>query len=248
MVQLRNMVFLAVILALLTAGCYRETTVILPPETDPGPSSAATEPTNGPTVPPVTVPATEPVTEPPTEATAPPETEPIPETSAPPVTAPTTPPETEPIAEPTFPAMPEPTDPPREPDIYDHPIGSLEWEILDALNSRRSPEGLPALSMERPLCALSSIRATECAQSLSPARPDGRDWSSVLSDHDYMDWSCCSEIRLHASQGLPVSILVDTWMSDERSKDEILSSDLRTCGIGVLYQGNAIYIVVIFTG
>ena len=127
-------------------------------------------------------------------------------------------------------------------------MGDLEWDLLDAFNSRRIAENLSPLTMDRQLAPLAAIRAQECTQAASGTRPDGRDWSTILTDYQYGYRSYTQEIRIHCSKGFPVDILVDTWMSSGSSRDSILSSSAECCGIGVAYSGNTMYIVVLFVG
>lgn len=218
--RFRSSLLLLCILGIFLVGCYPETTVILPPES----TVPTTLPTTSPTTLPTAASATEPTTEPTTQ----------------PTTAPTTAPTTEPTTAPTT--------KPTTPDLSDHVIGSLEREILAAINGRRSAEGLSDLTIQKKLCAIAAIRARECVQNCSPTRPDGRNWSSVLRDHGSTGWDHTAEIRLYCSKGFPADLIVDTWMSTDSAARNILSADFRKCGIGVKTSGSTTYIVVIFVG
>ena len=258
--HIKNILFLLAALAVLMAGCQRETTVILPPDTDPTASLPVTEPSSVPTTTPTTplttaettLPTSPDTSEPTTEPTLPCTSEPTAASTTPPTMEVTIEPTTSPALDPTIPqttdVTTEPSTDPTIPSIYDHPIASLELELLKVLNNHRAVEELPELTIDQPLCALSAIRAGECVQSLSVSRPDGRDWSTVLSDYTYEHWSHAGEIRIYCSQGFPATILVDTWMSDMEAKENILSSNYSCCGIGTAFIGSSMYIVIIFTG
>ena len=124
----------------------------------------------------------------------------------------------------------------------------MEWSILEALNGHRTAAGLPLLTMDQPLCGLASIRASEYIQTQSASRPDGRDWSTVLSDYDYALWSHTEELRLYASLNFPASLLVEIWMNNADAKAQILSADYGCCGIGIANDGTQMYITVILAG
>ena len=104
------------------------------------------------------------------------------------------------------------------------------------------------MTMDQPLCGLASIRADEYMQTQSDTRPDGRNWSTVLSDYDYATWIHAYELRMYASPGFPVSFLVDIWMDNADAKAQILSQDYRYCGIGITQNGNQMYLVIILAG
>ena len=102
--------------------------------------------------------------------------------------------------------------------------------------------------MDQPLCGLSAIRSDEYVQTQSDTRPDGRDWSTVLSDHGYAHWSHTEELRMYASSGFPASLLTELWMDDPDTKTLLLSPDYAYCGIGITHVDNMMYIVIILAG
>ena len=220
---MKKLLFLLAALAVCIAGCCNETTVILPPDTRPETPTAAptmvttAQPTAAPTKPPTAAP-TEPPTAPPTE----------------PPTVPPTEPPTKPPTEP-------PTEAPTEPPVS----ASYALEILEAINQRRRSTSHSQLSLDADLSSLAEIRATECTQSFSSIRPDGRNWITVLSDDHYSYTGDPMEIRGYSSQGFPADILVETWMSVDANADAILSETARYCGIGIADSGSTLYIVVI---
>lgn len=256
-----KLVVLAAVLCLLTLlwGCRQTTTVILPPDTpDPTTEGAvlATPPTEAPTDSATTV---SPVIEP-TSPTAAPETEPLPvsdpEPSTEPTREPTAAPETEPAYDPTEPPAIPVTEPATEPepakhpvyDISSHSIGSLEYALLDSINSKRAEQDLAHLSLDGTLCALARIRAYECTGSFSHSRPDGRGAFSVLSDYGYNTWSNLNERIHYGTAGLSAGTLVKGWMYTDDFSASILSGDFTHIGIGVYDHGGLTYIVCFFAG
>lgn len=208
--------------------------------TDPPATSRPTEPpaTSRPTEPPATLKPTDPP-----ETSKP--TQP-PETSAPTEPEATTQP-TEMTAPPETAAPPAPT----EPDVYDisgHTIGSLEYSILSEINARRAEEGLPGLTMDSKLCALSAIRAYECTQSWGHTRPDGRSCFTVLSDYNYNIWSACGENLLYCSSGFSAADMVDVWMNSDGHRANILNPEFTHAGIGVYQKDGLTYIANLFGG
>lgn len=207
-----------------------------PAETEP--PMAETPPAES-TQPPETRPAqTEPM------ATQPPETE-SPETEAT-ATEPgnTEPPATEPEAtepEPTeVPSTQPPETEPEEPlyDISGYSVGSLEYGIRDEINGARE-EG--ALSLDSRLCAIASCRANEISRVWSHTRPDGRHYSTVLSDYGYGAGSVTELLVYVTGQGDAASI-VGKWLESESHRSSLLSGSYRTIGIGVYRSGGYTYV------
>jgi len=242
-------------------GCSRTTTVILPPETTAhapcttaGPTEPSgtteTEPGVPEASPPTQLPTTEPATESPTTIPTESPTE-IPTveatvesentTATEPSAAPTTIPATEPATEP-------PTDSDPVYDIDSHTVGSLEYSLLDAINSNRADASLAPLSMSSKLCALAAIRAYECSESFSQVRPDGRSAYSVLTDYGYAVWSNFSQRIHYGSAGLSANSIVKGWMYTDAFSANILSGDFTHLGIGVYTTGGTTYIVCFFAG
>lgn len=236
MEPVKKILLLVVLLALLTSGCYRSTTVILPPDSRPD------TPTQTPTqaMQPSAVP-TEEVTAPPTEEPTDAPTEPPTEI---PTEAPSVPPTDPPTAPPTDPSAAPPTDPPAT-EVPVSGTDPLIYDILDALNHARTNQGLSPVQLDRALAYPAQIRADECAMSFSSTRPDGRDWSSALSDNGFAG-DAVGEIRGNTSAGFPADILVDTWMFTDSSRNCLLTPEADRCGIGVARTEGNIYIVVIF--
>ena len=223
-----------------TAAPTLEPTVALPVEPTTVPP---TEPATAPATEPTTAPTTEPTTAPTTEATVEPSTEP----PTVPTTEPSTAPPTEPVTVPTTEPVTEPTQHPVY-DISSHEVGSLEYDLLDAVNHQRRSAGLSELKIDPTLCALAAIRAYECQESFTHTRPDGRTAESVLSDYNYNIWSWVDE-RIHSgSTGLGAGMIVKGWMRNDSFCADILSDAFKHIGIGIYAAGDITYIVCFFAG
>ena len=256
MESIRKILLLVTVLALLSSGCHRNTTVIIPPDSRPdNPTLIPTEATNP------TAPATETTISPTNDSTAPPTEAPtvsptevptVPPTEVPtvsPTEVPTVPPTEAPTVPPTEAPTPPPTDAPTTPPATEPPLSSTDAyvnDILSALNSVRRGQGLSSLTLSGTLSDLAELRANELSLSFSSIRPDGRDWSSVLSDWGHDPADATGEIRGKTSAGFPADILVDTWMHTDSSKTCILSSFANRCGIGIIHSAGQVYMIVIF--
>lgn len=175
--------------------------------------------------------ATEAPTEEPTEA--PPEV---------PTEAPTEVP-TEPPTE--SPATEAPTEPPYDPGSYS--VGSLEYAIAEQMNSHRADTGAAALSVNSRLCGIAALRAQEVCASWSHTRPDGRSYTSAMSDYGF-GFGAAAESLVYVSGGADAASIVDKWMSSEEHAGYILSSGFTTVGIGVYSANGYTYIAVLYTG
>lgn len=160
-----------------------------------------------------------------TKATEPPATQP-------PATEPETQPPTE--AEETVPVTEPPVDP------SDYSVGSLEYEILDALNAYRAEAGLSALTLDRRLSGIAALRAEECSTFWSHTRPDGRGYTTAMSDYGYGFGSAAQCLAQVGSSGSGADIAAK-WMNSD-NKNAILNENFTTVGIGI-FRANGVTIV-----
>ena len=198
-----------------TEGKGSSITVTLPVETEA--TEVAPEQTHATTVTrPIEFPGekpTEPSVEVPTEA---------PEA---PIEPPTEPPET-------------PIEPPATPpsyDISDYQPGALEYAIAQALNAYRGEAGLPTLAYDPDLCAIASYRSFEVSRVWSHTRPDGRSFTTVLSDFDYRV-SAAAELLGYATGD--AAAIAAKWIGSE-DHQEILLGSYDTIGVGI-YKANGV--------
>ena len=249
--------------ALLLTGCSRSTRISReehlfyltgepgPSNTDPAEPATVTtgEPTVSAQIPPdttgtTTLPATEGKPAENTQAPSRPKATKPKDTKPP---ASTQPPET---TGPGETAAPE-TDPGQTDDPYDisgYTLGSLECAIAEHINAQRTAAGLPALELSGRLSAISSARAYEIAVSFSHTRPDGRGCFTVLSDYGYSGYSAAGENLLQCSEGFSSEDMVTMWMNSSGHRENILSGDFTTIGIGVYRSGGMIYVANLFAG
>lgn len=165
-------------------------------------------------------------------ATEPPETEPE-QTQVPS----TEPENTEPEATEPEGTDPEPTNPPLY-DISGYTVGSLEYAIRDEINASR--EG-SSLKLDSRLCAIASCRANEISRVWSHTRPDGRHYSTVLSDYGYGAGGVTELLVYVTGQGDAASI-VGKWLESDSHRQNLLSDGYTTLGVGIYRSGGYTYI------
>lgn len=146
----------------------------------------------------------------------------------------TDPPETEPPA----------TEPPYDPSSYG--IGGLEYGILEQINSYRTEAGLSELGINTRLSGIAALRAQEAAASWSHTRPDGRNFTSALSDYGYA-YGSAAENLVYSSGGGDAAAMVAKWMSSDGHKANILGG-FTAAGIGVYSAGGMTYVCCLFVG
>ncbi|MBR3973154.1 MAG: hypothetical protein IKJ99_04295 [Oscillospiraceae bacterium] len=158
------------------------------------------------------------------------------------------------------PSAPKPTDPPAteppatespatEPPAFDpsgYSVGSLEYAILDQINAHRREAGVTEISMSTKLCGIAGLRATEVADLWSHNRPDGRSYTTAISDYGY-GFSISAENLAFAAGSGDAAAIVDEWM-EASTRDNLLSGSFSSAGIGVFRSGGGIYIVNILVG
>ena len=163
-----------------------------------------------------------------TAATQPPATEP-PETVPPETAAPTE----------------APTEPPYDPSSYS--IGGLEYAILEELNAYRAEAEVGELSLSGYLSGIAYIRAEEVSISWSHTRPDGRGFTSALSDYGF-GYGSASENLIYVAGSGDAAAIVAKWMSAGSNSADILSDGFTKVGIGVYSAGGVTYVACILVG
>lgn len=151
-------------------------------------------------------------------------------------------PETEPPTEP--PETATPTEAPYDPSDYS--VGSLEYAIADEMNACRLEAELPELTVSSRLCGIAGLRARETAQFWGHTRPDGRDYTTAMSDYGY-GFSTSAENLVNVSGSGDAAVIVSKWMNTS-SKNNILNEDFTTAGIGIYRTGGVTYVVSLLVG
>ena len=137
-----------------------------------------------------------------------------------------------------------PTETPYDPDDYS--VGNLEYAILDELNARRAAEGLPELAMNSRLCGIAALRAEEAARLWSHTRPDGRNYTTAMSDYGF-GFGTSAENLAHVSGSGDAAAIVSKWM-DTDSRNSILGDGFTTAAVGVYRAGGVTYVVNLLVG
>ena len=248
-------VILCVLALLLCCGCaqtqedpFRVDTVVLIPV---NPTAPPTEtPTEAPTEAATEIP-TEPPTEP--EETAAPEKttsykssgsgsktsssgkKPASTTEKPKETAP-------PVAEQTPAVSPEQ---PYNPSTYT--VGELEHTILQELNRCRLENELGTLTINERLSGIAYLRAQEASVLWSHTRPDGRGYTSALTDYGFEN-EVTAELMLQGFDEADAAYYVAKWMGYKTSHGDICNGAYTTAGIGVYSSEGIAFVVCLLIG
>ena len=141
---------------------------------------------------------------------------------------------------------PEETAPPLY-DISGYVVGSLETEMMDAINNYRTAEGLSELSKSSRLCAIASARAYEISYNWSHTRPDGSHFTTVFRDYGF-GCSTAGEHLIYTSGGEDGASLVSRWMDIAANRNDLMSTGFTTVGIGIYRADGCIYIACLLAG
>ena len=121
---------------------------------------------------------------------------------------------------------------------------SESFKMLEMVNRERTSRGLSALTMDAELLELAMTRAYETAIYWSHTRPIGSHYSSLSSRLNRENISC--------KTGGPIDRVSDTinvmngLMESSAHRDNILNSQARSIGIGVISLGYHVYWVQSF--
>ena len=140
---------------------------------------------------------------------------------------------------------PEPTEPPMY-DISGYVLGAMEYAMVNQINAYRAEAGLAELQMDEWLCAIASCRSYEVSFVWSHTRPDGRGFTSVLSDYGYAAGNA-EELLVYALGFADGTAMVDRWMQSDAHK-QLLLGDWSTVGVGAYESGGYIYVTCLLVG
>lgn len=153
----------------------------------------------------------------------------------------------------TQPPEPETTEtqPPQETenslyDISGYSVGTLEYAMADEINAGRREEGMAEFRMDSRLCAIASCRAYEICQVWSHTRPDGRSYTTVLSDYGYSA-GAVTELLVYVTGDGDASALVAKWMESETHRASLLGG-YSVIGIGVYRANGFTYVCCLLAG
>lgn len=114
---------------------------------------------------------------------------------------------------------------------------SEAYQVLDLVNSERSKEGLPALTMDQGLLAAANQRAAELCVLFDHTRPSGDDCFTV-SDKAMGENIAAYQVDAEA--------VMDSWMNSSGHRSNIMSDRWSSIGIAAFKQNGAVYWVQLF--
>ena len=105
------------------------------------------------------------------------------------------------------------------------------YQVLKRVNKERADNGLPALIMDEELLECAMQRAAEASIYFSHTRPDGSSCFSVLPQKHTIG---CGE-NIAIGQPSADGVMYE-WMNSEGHRENILTEDYKSIGIGCFYQ------------
>lgn len=145
--------------------------------------------------------------------------------------------ETEPSMEESIPPA---TRPPFDPFTYS--VGELEQAIAAALNTERSLAGVPELTVDVRLSGIAYLRAEEAGIAWGHTRPDGRDYTTILSDYG-LSHGAVTELMAYVPGAGDSAVVTGKWMGVKSFSESILSGVYSRAGIGIYTEEGMTYVV-----
>ncbi len=116
--------------------------------------------------------------------------------------------------------------------------------VVELVNAERAKVNLPALTMSEDLNKAAQIRAAETTKSFSHTRPNGKSFSSVLSENNITFRGAGENIAW--GQKTPEAV-VNAWMNSKGHRANILNKKFTSIGIGYYLNGSTPYWAQLFT-
>lgn len=112
---------------------------------------------------------------------------------------------------------------------------SFAEQVVKLVNAERAKAGLNALTLDKEIASAALVRAKEIETSFSHTRPDGRSFSSVLTDHG-IRFSGSGE-NIAWGQISPEKVM-EAWMNSEGHRANILNPKFTKIGVGHYQNAN----------
>ena len=145
---------------------------------------------------------------------------------------------------PTEAATESPAEKPFDPSGYS--VGSLEKTVLQEINRFRQEAGLEELSMSKTLSGIAALRAREAGEVWSHTRPDGRDYSTAMSDYSF-SFTVSAENLAHSTGSGDGAAIVAKWMDTDSGRN-ILNEEFTAAGIGIYRSGDVTFVACLLVG
>ena len=150
-----------------------------------------------------------------------------------------------PAVEPVLPPALAPEQPPYNPATYT--VGELEHALLQEINRYRAEAEISELTMNEFLSGIAHLRAQEACVSWSHTRPDGRGYTSVLTDYGFEN-EITAELMIQDAADVDAAYYAAKLMGYKASRKDICTAEYTTAGIGVYAQDGITYVVCLLIG
>lgn len=115
---------------------------------------------------------------------------------------------------------------------------SKAYEVLNILNQEREAEGLNPLTMDKEMLEIAMLRAAECNVCYGHSRPNGGSCYEPFWGLQGVGYYCGENIAMGQRSSTEV---MTAWMSSDNHRNNILSSEYTSVGIGCFRQNNGAY-------
>ena len=123
-------------------------------------------------------------------------------------------------------------------------VSAYAQEVLNLVNKERSANGLSPLSFDTKVQKAADTRAEEIKKSFSHTRPDGKAFSTALTEAGASFNGAGENIAI--GQKTPEEV-VSAWMNSSGHRANILNSKYRYIGIGCVKSGSGYAWTQLFT-
>ncbi|MFC0290622.1 CAP domain-containing protein [Bombilactobacillus bombi] len=154
----------------------------------------------------------------------------------------------------TTPTQPNNNQPGKVTPTFNEDTDSIARAIVNSVNNERASQGIPALKQHSGLMAAAAVRAQEQVKSYGHIRPNGQNWSSILTTQYYPETetdSAENAINITAEVTDPNRLAEITMMGFKSSAGHyraIMNPIYKDIGVGVYLDkpNNRYYVIQIF--
>lgn len=118
-------------------------------------------------------------------------------------------------------------------------------QVINLVNQERAKEGLPALTYDAEIEKAALVRAKETEESFSHTRPDGRQFSTALTEAGVTFRGAGENIAY--GQKTPEQVM-QGWMNSPGHRANIMNKNYTKIGVGYYQNANGVnYWTQLFT-
>jgi len=122
-------------------------------------------------------------------------------------------------------------------------------ELFNLINAERRRAGAPALRLDETMNNAAARRASELPRRYSHDRPDGRSYSTVFAEFGITPRTSAENVAWRSGQNnQSMADFNRAFMNSDGHRANMLNRNYTTVGLGIVRDGDRLYVAQLFAG